>query len=400
MREEGIVRMAMRDLTSSARRSFLQGVASAAALGAAQTAGAAAPAREWVYIGPYTGSGSEGVYRVAYEPATGKLLKPELAAKTTSPSFLEWSPSRRFLYAVNEVREFRGQPGGSVTAFAVDARSGALTELNAVSTKGAGPCHLKCSPDGKALVVANYSAGSTATYTIASDGRLSEAVSVTQHEGSGPNQQRQKGPHAHGVAMWRYKGKLLTYIADLGLDKVLAFELDTATAKLSPWQAQPAVSLAPGCGPRHIAVHPRAPLAFVINEMGSTLTSFRIDPKTSLWTQADSQSTLPKGFTGQNDTAELAVHPNGRFVYGSNRGHDSIAVFAIQASTGKLTLKGHVSTEGKTPRSFAIHPSGESLIVANQETGNLASFKMDPSSGMPRFTGHQTTLSKPVCVLY
>lgn len=400
MRDKGILNRTMGELASSARRSFLQSVASVAALGAASSSAVTPVTREWVYIGPYTGDGSQGIYRVAYEPSTGKLLEPALAAKTTSPSFLEWHPSRRFLYAVNEVREFNGQKGGSVTSFAVDARSGALTELNAVSTKGAGPCHLKCSPDGKALVVANYSAGSTSTFTIAGDGKLSEAVEVIQHKGSGPNQQRQKGPHAHGVAMWTYKGKLLTYIADLGIDQVLAFELKTATAKLTPWAAQPSVRLAPGCGPRHIALHPTAPLAFVINEMASTLTSFRIDPKTSIWMQADNQSTLPKGYTGESWTAEVAVHPNGKFVYGSNRGHDSIAVFAIDLSTGRLALKGYVNTEGRTPRSFAIHRSGGSMIAANQDSGNLASFRVDAASGIPRYTGHQVKIGKPVCVLF
>lgn len=390
----------MSDWAASGRRAFLRSAAVTAAMGVAARGEAASPAREWVYIGPYTGGGSEGIYRVAFEPATGKLLEPALAAKTTSPSFLEWHPFRRFLYAVNEVAEFKGQKGGSVTSFAVDARGGVLTELNAVSTKGPGPCHLMSSPDGKALVVVNYSGGSTATYRIASDGKLSEAVSVIQHEGSGPDKRRQKGPHAHGVAMRPFKGKLVTYIADLGLDKVLAFELDPATAKLSPWQAQPAIPLAPGSGPRHIAIHPAGTLAFVITEMASTITAFRIDPKTSIWTEADTESTLPKGFKGESSTAEIVVHPNGRFVYGSNRGHDSIAVFAIDLATGKLNLKGQVSTEGKTPRSFAIHRSGGSLIAANQDTGNLASFTIDRATGMPRYTGHQTKLDKPVCVLF
>ncbi|MDZ7640121.1 MAG: lactonase family protein [Bryobacterales bacterium] len=361
---------------------------------------AAGPAREWIFVGPYTRGSSEGIYRVAFEPATGILHEPVLAAKTTSPSFLEWHPSKRFLFAVNEVAEFKGEKGGSVTAFAVDKRSGTLTELNAVSTKGPGPCHLKCSPDGKALVVVNYSGGNTASFTISRDGRLSEAASVIQHEGSGPNQQRQKEPHAHGVALRKHKGKWLCYVADLGIDKVLAFELDTVRAKLRPWDAQPAISLAPGSGPRHLTVHPSAPLGFVINELSSTLTSFRIDPGTAIWTEVATESTLPSGFTGKSTTAELAVHPNGRFVYGSDRGHDSLAVFAIELRTGKLAPKGHVSTEGKTPRSFAIHPSGRALIAANQETGNLGSFTLDRSTGMPKPTGHQAKVDMPVCVMF
>jgi 6-phosphogluconolactonase len=387
--------------TQGIPRRTLLSVAAGAVLAAPALRGQAGKAKtEWVYIGPYTRGTSQGIYRMACEPATGKMMEPVLAAKTPGPSFLEWHPSRRFLFAVNEVGEFRGERGGSVTSFAVDARSGELTERNAVSTKGPGPCHLMCSPDGKALVVVNYSGGNSASYRIGADGALSEAVSVIQHEGSGPNQGRQKGPHAHGIAMRRHAGALLTYVADLGIDKVLAFRLDTATGKLTPFEAQPAIPVPPGSGPRHVVVHPKAPLAFVINELTSTLTSFRIHPKTAVWTEVETISTLPAGFSQESYTAEVAVHPNGNFVYGSNRGHDSLAVFALNRTTGKLTLKGHVSTEGKTPRNFAIHKTGRLLIAANQNSGNLASFTVDVATGMPKFTGHQVKVDTPVCVLF
>ena len=381
------------------RRAFLgcTALAMTMATGCGETA--AAPT-EWVYIGPYTRGTSEGIYRVGYDASTGKLLDPVLVAKTPGPSFLEWHPSKKYLYAVNEVSEFNGEKAGSVTAFTVDARSGELTELNAASTKGPGPCHLKCSPDGKSLVVVNYAGGSTATYTLGDDGKLSEAVSVIQHEGSGPNEQRQKGPHAHGVAMRMHKGTLVTYITDLGIDKVLAFALESATAKLSPWEPQPEIPIASGSGPRHVVVHPDAPLAFVINELSSTLTSFRIDPETSVWTEVSTLSTLPEGYTGESSTAELAIHPGGKVIYGSNRGHDSLAVFAIDTSSGALEAKGHVSTQGKTPRSFAIHQSGNSLIAANQGTGNLASFLIDTATGMPKYTGNEAKVDMPVCVLF
>lgn len=391
--------MALEHLGPKNRRGFLRSAATVAGLSMAAGRGVSAPSEEWVYIGPYTGGSSEGIYRVKFEPGTGKLGEPVLAAKTVSPSFLEWHPSRKFLYAVNEVRDFQGQPGGAATAFAAGG-GGTLTELNAVSTKGAGPCHLMCSPDGKALVVANYSAGSTTTFRITPGGKLSEAVSVIQHKGSGPNPQRQKAPHAHGVAMKRHNGKLLTYIADLGIDKVLAFELDTATAKLTPWQAQPEILLAPGCGPRHIAMHPSAPLAFVITELESTLAAFRIHPQTSIWTETDTQNTRARGATGENYPAEVVVHPNGRFVYGSNRGDETIAVFGIDIATGKLSPKGHVSAEGKNPRTIAISRSGENLIAANQDTGNVVSYRVDPATGIPRPTGHQIRLEKPVCILF
>jgi 6-phosphogluconolactonase len=382
------------------RRTILGGAAWATLASQALQAQSAGAKSEWVYLGPYTRGKSQGIYRMAFEPATGKMLTPVLVAKTPSPSFLEWHPSKRFLFAVNEVGEFRGERSGSVTAFAVDARSGELTERNAVSTKGPGPCHLMCSPDGKSLVVVNYTGGNTASYRIGPDGALSEAVSVIQHEGSGPNQQRQKEPHAHGVAMRRHAGMLLTYVADLGIDKVLAFRLDSVTGTLTPWESQPAVSVPPGSGPRHVVVHPKEALAFVIHELTSTLTSFRIDPKTATWTEIETVTTLPQGFSQESYTAEVAVHPNGNFVYGSNRGHDSLAVFRLHRSTGRLELISHVSTEGRTPRSFAIHRSGTMLIAANQNTGNVASFRIDPGTGIPQFTGHQVNLETPVCVLF
>ncbi|MCZ2155970.1 MAG: lactonase family protein [Bryobacterales bacterium] len=391
--------MAVKHHGKENRRGFLRGAAAVASMSLASRTSRAAASEEWIYIGPYTGGASEGIYRAKFEPGTGRIGEPVLAAKTTSPSFLEWHPSKKFLYAVNEVREFHGQPGGAATAFSA-SEDGTLQELNAVSTRGAGPCHLMCSPDGKALVVANYSAGSTTTFRITPDGKLSEAVDVIQHKGSGPNVQRQKAPHAHGVAMKPYQGKLLTYIADLGIDKVLAFELDTASAKLTPWRAQAEIPLAPGSGPRHLALHPTAPLAFVITELESTLAAFRIDPRTSIWTKTDTQNTRARNASGENYPAEVVVHPNGRFVYGSNRGDENIAIFAIDTATGKLTLRGHVSTGGRNPRSIAISRSGESLLAANQDTGNVVSFKVDADTGMPRPTGHQIRLEKPVCILF
>ncbi len=356
-------------------------------------------AQEWVYVGPYTRGESKGIYRLTFSPESGVLGEPALAAQTPSPSFLAMHPNKRNLYAVNELPEFKGEKGGAVTAFAVNPETGELRELNAVSSKGGGPCHVVVTPSGKFVLVANYGGGSTACYRAATDGELSEAAGFVQHTGSGPNERRQKGPHAHGVAIRNVGAELLAHVADLGIDRILHFRIE-ADGSMNPWETQAYAEVAPGAGPRHVITHPSRPLAFVINELDSTITSFQIHPETGVWTQADTVSTLPAGFDGENTTAEIAMHPNGRVVYGSNRGHDSIAAFAVDLDSGKMSLTGHASTEGKNPRNFAIHPGGEWLIAANQTSGNLAVFRVDPANGMPTYTGQSVALDAPVCVLF
>lgn len=356
-------------------------------------------AKSWAFIGTYTRGSSKGIYRVAYDASTGKMEAPELAAETPSPAFLAIHPNGRFLYAVNELSEFQGEPGGSVTAFALNAATGSLTEINAVSSKGRGPCHLMLTPSGNALVAANYGGGSTVSYRVAEDGSLSEAASVIQHTGSGPNERRQKEPHSHGVAMSQAGGQQLVHVADLGIDKVLHYQIDSEGV-LRPWETQTSAALAPGAGPRHVITHPNLRLAFVINELDSTMTSFRIHPENGAWTPAATVSTLPEGFEGESTTAELALHPNGRLLYGSNRGHDSIAVFRLDGDEGRLTPAGHASTEGRTPRCFAVHPEGEILIAANQNSGTLASFRIEADTGLPVYTGESVAVDMPVCVVF
>jgi 6-phosphogluconolactonase len=358
----------------------------------------AAPS-DWVYVGPYTRGASKGIYRLPFNSQTGVLGEPSLAAQTENPSFLALHPNNRYLYAVGELPEFQGEKGGSVSAFALTPASGALRPLNAVSSKGGGPCHLLPSPSGKFVVVANYGGGSTASYRIAPDGELSQASGFVQHEGSGPNERRQKGPHAHGIAIRPVGAELIAHVADLGIDRVLHFRIE-ADGSLTPWPTQPFAALAPGAGPRHVITHPSQPLAFVINELNSTITSFAIHPQTGVWTQAHTVSTLPAGYAEESTTAEIALHPNGKVLYGSNRGHDSLAVFALDPDTGGMTLTGHVSTEGKSPRNFAVHGGGEWLIAANQNSGNLTVFRIDASTGMPTYTGQSVAVDTPVCVLF
>ena len=353
----------------------------------------------WVYIGTYTGpkSASKGVYVSKLDLATGALSPPELAAETTSPSFLALHPNRQFLYAVGEVGEFAGKKTGSVSAFAIDADTGKLKPLNSQSSGGTGPCHLTVDETGKAVVVANYGGGSVAALPVGEDGTLKEPTAVIQHQGSSVNPKRQEGPHAHCIKP--DPGNRFVLATDLGLDKVLVYRFDPAKGTLTPHDP-PAATLAPGAGPRHFAFHPNGQYVYVINELASTVTAFAYDADRGALSELQTVSTLPEGFKGNTSTAEVQVHPSGKFLYGSNRGHDSIASFRIDEQTGKLTPIGHTPTGGKTPRNFGIDPTGAYLIAANQNTGNLVVFRIDPQGGELKPTGAAIEVGSPVCVKF
>jgi 6-phosphogluconolactonase len=355
-----------------------------------------AAAGRLVYIGTYTSDGSKGIYAFRFDEGSGALKMVGLAAATKSPSFLAVSPNRKFLYAVNEISAFEGEKAGSVTAFSIDAQSGKLTALNAKSSKGDGPCHLAVDATGRFLAVANYGGGNFSMLPIGADGRLSDSIAILANGGSGPNKDRQEGPHAHAVVFDARNRYLLG--ADLGLDRVFVYKFDPSNGSLGANDPS-SVQLAPGAGPRHIAFHPTLPLAFAINELTSTITSLSWDPATGRLAAAGSVSSLPDGYSGNNSTAEIAVHPNGQFLYGSNRGHDSIAVFAI-APTGTLTLVEHESTRGQTPRNFAIDPSGKWLIAANQKSNSLAVFSIDQKTGALTPVGPLAQVRTPVCVMF
>jgi 6-phosphogluconolactonase len=349
-----------------------------------------------VYIGTYTtGAKSQGICLAHLDSATGRLGAPELAAKTTNPSFLAAHPNRRFLYAVGETGNFRGKPVGMVSAFGIAADTGKLTLLNEQSSGGAGPCHLAVDRTGKWLLVANYGSGSIAVLPIQEDGALGEPGAIVQHHGSSVNPQRQEGPHAHFITPGAGNRFVLT--CDLGLDKVLVYRLDPATGTLVP-NDPPGASLRPGAGPRHLAFHPNGRLLFVISEMGSSLTAFSWDSRRGALKELETVSTLPAGFTGNSTCAEVQVHPSGKFLYGSNRGHDSIAVFAVDSGTGKLSLLEHQSTHGKTPRHFAIDPTGRWLLAENQDSDNVVEFGIDAQTGRLTPEGQEIKVGSPVCV--
>lgn len=353
----------------------------------------------FVYFGTYTGPNSKGIYLSRLDLETGRLTAPQLAAETTSPSFLAIHPKGAFLYAANEVSTFNGKRGGAISAFAVDPKSGALTALNQQSSVGSGPCHLVVDKAGKNVLVANYGSGLVAALPLDRDGKLREASSSVQHTGSSVNSQRQKEPHAHSINL--SPDNRFAFAADLGLDKILIYRFDPGSGQLRP--NDPAfATVAPGSGPRHFAFHPSGKFAYVINEMVCTVTGFGYDRKTGALRELQTVSTLPAGEAVKPaySTAEVQVHPSGKFLYGSNRGHDTIAVFGIDSGSGRLTPIEHVSTQGKVPRNFGIDPTGRFLLAANQNSDTVVAFRIDPNTGRLSPTGQVLEVGAPVCIKF
>lgn len=367
----------------------------------ALTATEAPPKSLWVYVGTYTGDGStsKGIYRFALDLADGKLGEPELVAETESPSFLSIHPNGKALYAVAEVSEADGKPGGALAAFAIDPRTGALSPLNKQSTRGGYPCFVGVDPAGKVALAANYGGGSVSSYPIAADGKLGEAATFIQHEGSSVDRARQEKPHAHSInadAAGRF-----AIAADLGLDKLLVYRIDPAAGTLAP-NDPPFARVAPGSGPRHFAFHPDGKHAYVINEMLLTVTAFDWDAEKGALSEIQTISTIPDDVTDRKglSTAEVQVHPSGKFLYGSNRGHDTIAAYKIDQATGKLARIENEPTGGKTPRNFGIDPTGQYLLAANQDSNTIVAFKIDQETGELTPTGQEVAVPKPVCVKF
>ena len=352
-----------------------------------------------VYFGTYTGAKSKGIYVSKLDPASGALSAPELAAETPSPSFLAVRPKGDFLYAVNEVDSFEGKKTGSVSAFAIDRARRTLTALNQQSSMGAGPAHLDVDKQGENVLVANYGGGSVAVLPIGPDGRLKPSSSFIQHTGSSVNPDRQKGPHAHSINV--DPSNQFAYVADLGLDKVLIYRFDASRGTIAP-SDPPFATVEPGAGPRHVAIHPSGRFVYVINEMQCTLTAFTRDPKRGALASLQTISTLPEGQSVQSgySTAEVMVHPSGRFLYGSNRGHDSIAAFAIDEKSGRLTHLDNTPTQGSTPRGFGIDPTGTYLLAGNQRSDSVVVFRIDARTGRLTPTGQRIEVGAPVSVVF
>jgi 6-phosphogluconolactonase len=369
-------------------------------MGSAPTTPVAGAEDLLLYVGTYTRGKSEGIYRLTMNSETGELTLRGVAAKLDSPSFLAIHPNRGYLYAVNEISDLNGRKTGGVSALAIEPFDGSLTLLNQQPSGGAGPCHLVVDPSGKNVLVANYGGGSVASLPIQSDGQLSAPASVIQHTGSSVNPNRQKEPHAHSINLDEV-GRF-AFAADLGVDKIFVYRFDAESGKLTPHDP-PAATVAPGSGPRHFAFHPSGKFAYVINEMLLTVTAFAYDPKHGALQEIQTISTLPPNTEIQGkgySTAEVVAHPSGKFLYGSNRGHDTITAFAIDSQTGKLTRIENEPTQGRTPRNFALDPTGRWLLAENQDSGTIVVFAIDPNTGELNATGAKAEVPNPVCIRF
>jgi 6-phosphogluconolactonase len=348
-----------------------------------------------VYVGTYTGETSQGIYAFRFDNRSGVLTPLGLAVETPSPSFLTSSANGRVVFAVNELQSFQGAASGSVTSFAVDPVTAKLTEVSVQPTRGAGPCHLALDRTGRYLAVANYGGGNFSLFPVDTDGRLQPATSVFAGNQSQPGASTPTAALGHMVGFDADNRFLLA--ADKGLDQVLVYRFDASTGIVTP-NRPPSAALPPGSGPRHFAFHPNGKWLFAISELASTITTFAWDQASGRLTATGSVPTRPADVT-TGTTAEIAVHHSGRFVYGSNRGHDSIVVFRVGGG-GALTLVQFVPTRGRTPRHFAIDPTGRWLIAANQESGTLAVFSIDQKTGKLSSVGPLTSVGSPVDVLF
>jgi 6-phosphogluconolactonase len=359
------------------------------------TAANALAAEYRVYVGTYTGKGSEGIYAFRFNPVTGATSSVGLAAATDNPSFLAVHPNGRFLYAVNELDTFHGEPAGALSAFAIDRGSGKLELLQQVSSLGAGPAHVSLDRTARYLLVANYNGGNVAVFPLGDDGRLGRPTAFVQGEGRSVNPERQAGPHAHSFQVTRDNRFALA--ADLGLDKLFVHRFDSATGSLAP--GSPGfVQLDPGSGPRHVALSPSGKFVYVLNELASTVAVFAFEPGAGALHMIQAIPTLPADFNGLNTAAEIVVDAKGRFLYVSNRGHDSIAVLGIDPDNGKLNSLEWVPSGGRTPRHFAIDPTGNWLVAANQDSNNISLFRIDPRNGRLRLTDPSLRVVSPNCV--
>lgn len=361
-----------------------------------------------VYVGTYTdwelfgpprrnppGERSQGIYVFRFDAQNGELTSAGLAAATDNPTYVTFAPSGKVLYAVNEVYRLNGEATGGVSAFSIDAGTGRLSFLNQVSARGTGTCHAVVDATGRHLLAANFGSGSVAVFPLEPDGRLRAASDFAQDTGAGPHV-RQATPHAHAFNLT--PDNRFAVASQFGTDRLLVYRFDPVAGTIVPAQP-PEVKLKPGSAPRHLAFHPDGKFSYSLNEIDSTITVLRYEAARGALTVLGTHSSLPAGFSDRNTAAEIVVHPTGKFLYVSNRGHHSIGVFAID-QTGGLELQGHVPTGGRTPRGFSVDPTGRWLIAANQDTHELRVFSLHPGTGMPEPTEHTASVRTPVCVKF
>jgi 6-phosphogluconolactonase len=356
----------------------------------------------WVFTGAYTRrephveGKSRGIHVLRFDRASGALNPVADIPGLDNPSYLTLHPQGKLLYAVNEISDYQGKVAGAVSAYRIDPAAGVFEPLNQQSTQGGSPCYITVDKAGRNVLVSNYGSGSIAVLPIRPDGSLGNVSDLVQHHGSSVHTPRQDAPHPHSInldAENRY-----VYVPDLGIDKVMIYRYDGENGRLLPNNEQPWARTKSGAGPRHLAFHPRGDYVYVINELDSSVTAYRNDEEKGTLTELQTLSTLPAVFQGKSTCADIHVHPSGRFVYGSNRGHDSIAVFAVDEKSGHLSLREHVATQGSHPRGFAVDPTGRYLLAANQNSDSIVVFTIDAKSGAVRPAGISVQTPTPVCI--
>ena len=384
----------MTDHARWTRRDFLSATA-LGMIGIANRGTRSGADERFAYVGTYTDGGkSQGIYRLFLDTTTGAMRVDGVAAKTANPSFLALHPNGRVLYAVNEVDEHAGQATGAVSAFRVARDSGELTLLDQLPSHGKSPCYVSVDRRGRVVLVANYGSGTIAAFTVRQDGGLARATTVVQHQGRGPNAERQTSPHAHCILTDPDNHRVLA--ADLGNDGILVYRFDDRSMS----SAGTRVATKPGAGPRHLAFHPNGRFLYVINELDSTLGVYAYDAERGSLAEVQVTPASPSGTAAANHPADVHVATSGRFLYASNRGDDTIAVFAIDPTSGQLTAVQQVSTGGRTPRNFALDPTGKFLLAANQRSDSILSFRVDTDTGRLTPTGHLVELPIPVCIRF
>lgn len=361
---------------------------------ASATPKAPAGSHHLAFVGTYTGkTGSKGIYAFDFDSSIGTLSPKGLAAETPSPSWVAIHPSGKFAYAANETGK-----DSTVTAFSLDSKTAKLTQLNQMSALGEDPCYLSFDKTGKYLFAANYSSGNVVVFPIFPDGKLGEHTANVKDAGTlGPNKERQEAPHAHWIQV--APNNRFVFVSDLGLDAILVYRFDAAKGTLTP-NDPPAGKLAPGSGPRHVAFSPSGKFVYVVSELSNTVTAFSFDSAKGTLHEFQIISTLPKDFSGRNDDAEITVHPNGKWLFASNRGHDTIAVYAVNPSDGSLTSAGEFATGGKEPRHFTIDPTGKFLLAENQNSNSIAVFRIDAATGALTKASQAEDIPSPVCLTF
>jgi len=351
-----------------------------------------------LYIGTYTSSGrSEGIYVLRFDTETGKLSPLYTIKNVAEPSFLTIDKNRQYLYAVNELLEYEGTKSGAVSAFAIDQKTGNLQFLNRVASRGGAPCFVTTSDNGKFVLVANYLGGNVASFSVEKNGRIGVLADSIQHFGSGLIKDRQDAPHAHSITLDRHNR--FVFAADLGIDKVLIYQFDAETGKLKPHENQPFYQARPGAGPRHFTFHPNHKFAFLINELDLSISSLAYDEKNGTLKEIQTVPTLPSDASKTGAScADIHISPDGQFLYGTNRGHNSVVSFRIDEKTGRLEYIEHTPTGGKKPRNFTISPNGKFLLVANQDSDNIVVFRIDEKNGKLQPTGNSARVPVPVCL--